>query len=267
MDKLTIAEINLLRDEAEKERATHRSILKEISSYECIWKENGLDTMPEELQLQILERNRKDEIEPLLDSYAKELYSHLRGSTMKRELSTAFQLKLYEKRATKGNLVYVLLTKCLVCLSLEKILIDSNSSHMFDPKSAEAEGYLVSTLIEKAKKYDDASLFDTIGRYYRLRRFQDSSENLFVEFISSIKTGRDSTFDAAEKLLKDYISSYDYLTESAENTLVSKCNHALIMYYLENSKKGLSYQSSVDLLLKRANKEEIELYFKRYSML
>ena len=59
MDKLTIAEINLLRDEAEKERATHRSILKEISSYECIWKENGLDTMPEELQLQILKNQAR----------------------------------------------------------------------------------------------------------------------------------------------------------------------------------------------------------------
>lgn len=268
MEKLSIEEINQLKEFAISERKKHQEIIQQISLHESRWKNKGFCNMPEELQLEILERNRNDEIKPLLESYA--LY-HSTGDRYNqdtiRELSSKFQLKLYETRNTKQDLVRYMLAHCVLCPELEKIVIDTRSPYLLDKKSVSGENYLLTSILVKAIKESDVPSFDIIRSYYQQQRFHSSVEILFVNIITSIRSGRDSVIDGAEKLLKDYINRYGNFEEDAENALIQNGCHELIMFYLENSKRGLSYDSSEEFLFKRAYKEEIELYFKRYSML
>ena len=263
MVKLSIAEINHLREKAEEERKKHHSICKEITSKEEQWLSNSSDTMTEEFQLEILNRNRTDEVMGLLESFAKQR----RKNEAKRELSPKFQLKLYSQRIQRPEQVDYMLTNCRICAELEKILIDTKGSYILDKKSEIGEHYLLSSILIPAIKEDKVQNFELIREYYARQRFCPTAEVLFVNITSTVRTGRDRTIDGAEKLLKDYIRRYGSLCETAENALIKNKEHYLIMYYLEVSPQALSFKSSEELLLERGNKEEVELYFKRYSML
>lgn len=262
MEKLSIAEIERLRNQAVAEKQKHCSILREIASQENTWLASGHNGMTEEFQLEILERNRQDEVKALLVSFARSDQEKTR-----RMLSPSFQLKLYDKRNIRFDLVQIMLQECLLCSELEKLLIDAGSPYISDKKSEIGEEYLLNQSLVKHIKDDVKTSFDVIEKYIKQHRLSPSAEELFVKTISSVRSGRDSIIDATEKLLKDYIRKYGELCENAENCLIKSNHHSLIMYYLENSKQSLSYKTSVDLLCERGNKKEVELYFRRFALL
>ncbi len=271
MEKISTEEILLLQEKADKERTIHREILQHIENTENSWKSgnNGDlqdEDVREEIQLLILKRERKDELMPLLKSYAQTRQESNSGYT-KRVLSSEFQQKLYEKRLFLVQAYCYMIENCVLSFEMEKNLIDSESNQATAKKSKQGEVYLINKTFELASKGNPLVAFDRIRAYFKVTHFSEVGELTLVKNVASIKTGRDSYIDGSINLLKDYVSIYGFLTEEAEQALVESNSHELIMLYLENSKEGLKSPQAVEKLLSRANRQEVELYFLRYSKL
>ena len=224
------------------------------------------EDVSEEIQLLILKRERKDELMPLLKSYAQTRQESNSGYT-KRVLSSEFQQKLYEKRLFLVQAYSYMIENCVLSFEMEKNLIDSESNQATAKKSKQGEVYLINKTFELASKGNALVAFDRIRAYFKVTHFSEVGELTLVKNVASIKTGRDSYIDGSINLLKDYVSIYGFLTEEAEQALVESNSHELIMLYLENSKEGLKSPQAVEKLLSRANRQEVELYFLRYSKL
>ena len=265
MEKISLEEIKSLQEKADQERKIHREIIEVIENFDKKSK-FGQYEICETLQLTILQRERKDEIMPLLKAYSKTK----QGVSLKEDIpvfSSAFQKQLYEKREILSEAYNYMLENCVLCFEIEKKLIDSNSSHVAKEKSKQGEVYLINKTFEISRRHDSSFLLDRISAYFHVSRFTEAGEIALVKNVVDVKSGRDSFIDASINLIKDYVSIYGYFCAEAEIALVESNSNELITLYLENSTFGIKDERAVEKLLERANRQEVELYFSRYSKL
>ncbi|MBQ8750637.1 MAG: hypothetical protein IJZ30_03250 [Alphaproteobacteria bacterium] len=276
-EKISVEEISLLEKRAKKERLLHQKIMLSIDRGCVLYDEKEmLHSADEKTMLEIVERSRKDEIKALLERYKNGSEPHW------LRLPSSVQMKLYQwltggkTGVTEPGLLTLMLENCRLCEELEKELIDvSFSLNQCQLRQKlnyfENEVYFIQKTLEFADTIDRIEAFNCIEQYlnkYHLSR--TTSEVCLIEKFLSLTHGRDSVIDKAESIVKKYISYVkDY---NAPNTwqglsqlaLIKSGNHNLIMHFLRTI-PNIDNFKAVKELQERANREEIEFYYQRYS--
>ena len=276
-EKISVEEINFLEENAKKERLTHRRIMRAIDRGCAIYDEQEkLHSADEKTMLEIVERSRKDEIKALLERYKNRREPHY------LRLPSSVQMKLYQwltggkTGVSEPGLLTFMLENCHLCEELEKELIDvSFSLNQCQLRQKlnyfENEVYFIQKTLEFADTIDRIEAFNCIEQYlnkYHLSR--TTSEVCLIEKFLSLTHGRDSVIDKAESIVKKYISyvkdnnAPDTWQGLSQLALIKSGNHNLIMHFLRTI-PNIDNFKAVKELQERANREEIEFYYSRYS--
>lgn len=257
--KLTPEEIQVLRADAEKERAAHRQVISNLS----------LTTMSSTLQMMTVvssyERMRESEVLLFLAKFAK--------VTLRYELSDAVKMFIYERGDEFPKAKAYMLQHNHLGYLLEKRIIDDNLSPFYKnahdkmvyPKFADSsERYLVERTLnacQRANKLSDELRFLTA--YTSDNKLCHCAETSLMDFLT-VTTVRDSVIDTLESFVLSYIGCHEDLAPDAQLRMIKSGNHKVIMYYITHSKLGID-NAVVDALLERADAEEVTAYFKRYA--
>lgn len=261
--KLTLEQIQALRSNAEKERATHAEVLSRLK----------LVTILPDLQLATLkssyERKRFDEIMALLKAYTP--------ASKQYELSSEVQVFIYEHKDLKEARNYML-QNCYPGCELAKRIIDDrlppfipvkkddpNTSYIYPKFCSDAEVYMVEETLKACQKADkltdELKFLDTYTTRYGLAAAADTA---LMDFLF-VSTGRDSVLDTLESFVMTFIGRHGSLSVAAQLRLIQSGCHNAIMHYIMYSSYGIQDAEVVDALLERANPEEVKAYFNRWG--
>ena len=263
--KLTLEQIQALRSNAEKERATHAEVLSRLK----------LVTISPDLQLATLkssyDRKRMDEIMALLRAYS--------SGNKQYELAPEVQVFIYEHKDLNRARNYMLQNNHLT-YEVEKRIFDDKltpfipvkiddedeiKEYIYPKFCNDAEVYMVEETLkacEKADKLSDELKFLDI--YTTKYPLSDSADTALMDFLF-VSTGRDSTLDTLESFVMTYIGRHDKLSTAAQLRLIQSGCKKVIMHYITNSLCGIVDPEVADALLERADAEEVTAYFYRWG--
>lgn len=244
-EKISVSEINRLREIAEKERTTHREIMKRISQH-------SVDRLSEDEQMEIAKRGNKREIEAMLKAF-----------NQNGIMSSSVQVYLYQQPIGFDAIRKIIIDESLWSFELEKVLIDKGTqfSVLNRKISSEGEIYLLQHALTESLEKDSISSLKNVDNYLSYTRLSEAGEVVLMSYLN-VMQGRDSLIDKCQRSVRDYIYKYKNLTLKAQHLLIQSGNHEAIMDYITYSTKGLELE---DELLERGNREEVEAYFKRYA--
>lgn len=267
--KLTLEQIQALRSNAEKERATHAEVLARLK----------LVTISPELQFATLkssyERKRFDEIMALLKAYTP--------ASKQYELSSEVQVFIYEHKDLSEARDYMLQNFLQnkhsgLDYDVEKRIIDDKlppfipvkvggniEGYIYPKFGKNAEVYMVKETLkacEKADKITDELKF--LDTYTMKHPLCDAADTALMDFLF-VFTGRDSKLYTLESFVMTYIGRVDRLSRDAQLRLIQSGNHNAIMHCIALSFGGIKDKKVVDALLERADAEEVTAYFKRWA--
>ncbi len=271
-EKISVEEINFLEENAKKERLTHQRIMLAIDRGCAIYDEQEkLHSADEKTMLEIIARARKSEIEALLNCYTKK--------RAPCRLPQNIQMEIYKwcKENGEKHLLDLMLEQCYLSQEVEEELILSSIS---SKKSlikqiichSQSELFFIEETLRYVEDIDNQSAFNAIEEYLAVYpfRYTETEAYLFEKF-SSFTRGRDSVIDKAENIVQKYISSYingsslySSVNARGQIALVKSGNHNLIMHLLKLIPNIDNFRALSELK-ERANREEIEFYYQRYS--
>jgi len=263
-EKVTPAEINRLREAAEKERVLHHQIMSRIYKISSvrIGKEYLSEGLPPEEQMQIIKRGNQKEIYALLVAYSQlKVCSYDEERFARAQLCEEAQLYIYDKQIGYDAIRNYMLENIRPCLALEKkmILCQKRGKYRF---SEAAELFLLEQIFSECSK----DKLDGLKSYIEKNKLHPEAENNLIKLGLFVK-GSDRIIDESRKLVAHYIMQYKQLCPKAEQSLIESGDNGLILDYIRFSKDGLKNQTAVDMLLERANRAEVVAYFKRYAEL
>lgn len=258
--KLTPEEIQALRVNAEKERAAHAEVMKNIKA----------TVMSSELQMSTLmssyKRNRQDEIKTLLETYSDKY--------KKYELADEVKLFVYEHGDEFSEIRLFMLTHNHLGFALEKRIFDDkwapfkkleDNTISYPKFCPEAEVYIVKETMKNCQKADKLSdELDFLTTYNKSHTLSVPAEVALTDFLF-VTNGRDSVLDALESFVLDYLGRHQGITEEAQVRLIQSGNHRVIMYYITHSLVPISAPKVLDALMDRADAEEVTAYFNRWA--
>ncbi len=266
-NKISVAEIEELRQTAEAERSARKKVKGNIAMLQL-----GINISTEE-QMSILLRGKHDEIHELLKAYAGETRTgggFLDFPTMSPEA----QLYIYEnwKTGPHHSLSDYLIKKVPYTDEFAKRLID-DGWHIKDHKLSESvEMYYLETMLKnedcqkKTNGYDFCTKhFEGIRKYICEKGLEFEAERyLLMNYLRA--KGKEEYVKACQDVVEEYIkhNPEGMLSPTSERVLLATNNHEMIMLYINTAKNGLREEQS---LLARANREEVIAYFKRYATL
>jgi len=262
-EKLTPEEIQVLRANAEKERAIHQDIMSKLR----------LVTMSPELQMSIwksaYERKRNDEIMSLLQTYNR--------GDRRYELAPEVKLLVYEHGNELTEAKAYLLENLYLGYEIEKRVYDDKlppfikrgegeHARLTYPKFCnDAEVYMVEETLkacQKADKLTDELKF--LLSYIETNHLSNKAEVALMGFLFA-STGRDSVLDSLESVVMTYIGHQEQVATQAEVRMIQSGCHRVIMHYITHSQFGIRSDESIEALLNRANREEVTAHFDCYA--
>lgn len=255
-EKITAAEIALLKERAEAARAEHYRRMALINDFG----KQGTSLSDDE-QIAIIKGGNIEEINSLLAVFS-------RNEAMLNEES---QLWLYSQQNKNEQAKKFMLSHNILCFALEKRLIDDDKLSYTRQLSAEAEKYLVlkvlkNCLSESSRQTAEKAL-QPLQEYVKNFAFSEKAQVEMMNFLY-VDTGRDKVIDMLENFVYSYvIEDQKRLVPEAQLLMVRSRNHRLILDYIQLSEEGLTAPEAVDELLKNADREEVEAYFMRYPNL
>jgi len=258
--KLTPEEIQELRLNAEKERATHAEVMKNIKA----------TVMSPTLQMTTLmssyNRHRKDEIEAFLKAYTQK--------DKKYELSDEVKLFIYEHGEEFSKIRLFMMTHNHLGFALEKRIFDDKWSPFkkledgmlsYPRFCPEAEVYIVKETMKnclKANKLTNELQFLTT--YTNRYALSVPAEIALTDYLFATN-GRDSVLDALASVVLGYLVQHQAMTEEALLRIIKSGNHEVIMYYITHSLKLISAPKVLEALMDRADAEEVTAYYDRWA--
>lgn len=268
-EKISPQEIAKLKEAAEKERSIHRKIMEDIKKISSV--HIGSDYFPEGLppstQMEIISRGNKTELEALLEAYANlRLPSYDKERFERANLCEEAQLAVYRMGMGYDDIRNYFLSRNRLCLAVEKEIIDKGitNSRRFSP---EGEKYLIGSVLKITHEKDCVDNLSVLEAYINEAKLSEPAEEAFVTGFLAPLNARDIVIDACGNLVKSYIVKYRNLCDAAEVALIAGGTHELIMEYILFSLNGLHSRDAVEKLLRRADREEVTAYYKRYAAL
>lgn len=264
-EKISIAEINRLMEEAEQERREHRRVMRLVQQI----KDEGWGAvsglLPKEEQLHILRRRRYPEIHAMLQAYADLHLERLRDGQLKNLCEEA-QREIFHWKdnedlnglfhyMVENNVLSPQVEKDFVLCCLPQPLCKSRFNKMqYLPETEEF-------VLRELQKEPPFARFDGLTGYIRKWRLSMDAETELMKCVG-IFADRDK-YAMVLDVAKWYIQIHRRLCLPAERELIKSGNHDLIMLYIKEAKDGLSAK---DELFERGNREEVEDFIFRYRM-
>lgn len=251
-EKISVEEILQLRKKAEAERQRHHEIMCKIKYSGC--------AISDELQEEIVHRRREDEILAMLEK--------------EPVITKSVQSYIYDEKNGLPQSKDYMLRHTVLDLSIQQKLFDEKV-YLYLPEeenkccsvkfSPAGEKYMVEQTLASCEHCNQITTELTFLNIY-IQQYQLSSlgDTALMKFLG-VYTGRDSTIDTLQRFVINYIAQYEKLSERAEFELVNSGNHRCIMFYIQRAKKLPSNSAFVTALEKRANKEEVTAFYKRYA--
>lgn len=269
-EKISIAEIQQLLQEAESERQTHRRIMRLIyenrHSVQCL----ARTLVPISYQQQIIKRRRPDEIEAMLEAYAN-LGLHSLPNTQNLNLSEDAQAEIWSwldyENAQANSLEYQLYRLCWYMLENNLLSPETEQKlvqrYAFMPRRYDKIQYLEQTevfmLQELERNMDFFTFQDLVGYLSRHRLHRDAETGLMG--LKQIK--KDGQAVSGSEVIECYLKRYKNLRMDAQRELINRGDHNLIMLYIKESEYGLDASNE---LFERGNRAEVEAFIARYRL-
>jgi len=263
-EKMTADEVQVLRENAERERNRHAWAMKLIRDVE-----KGIaPPLSRNYQLEIIERKRESEILALLEVYAENQDNRL-------VLVDDAQKFILDHGDELPNAKEYLLKNFPLCLMVEvgifradkpMFMKDGDEVKEFYPKfSQEGEEFIVKETLANCLKVDHITteLYFLTG-YIKNHELSPLAQIALMDFLTP-DTYSDRLTEELSNFVIDYIAKYKTLAFTAQLKLIRSGDHALIMYYITNSAEGIQTKEVLDALIKRGDREEITAYFNRYA--
>lgn len=264
-EKISIAEINRLMEEAEQERREHRRVMRLVQQIkdEGWGAVSGLLTKEE--QLHILRRRRYPEIHAMLQAYADLHLERFRDGQLKNLCEEA-QREIFSWKGDEdlGSLFCYMVENNVLSPQVEKDFVLCCLPHPFWGSRFNKMQYLPETevfVLRELQKKPPFACFDALTGYIRKWRLSMDAETELMKCIG-IFANRDK-YAMVLNVAKWYIQIHRCLCLPAERELIKSGNHDLIMFYIKEAKDGLSAK---DELFERGNREEVEDFIFRYRM-
>ncbi len=260
-NKISILEIEELRQKAEEERRVRRAIQAEIELARL-----G-HPITEKSQMTTLLRGQDKEIVSMLEAY-KEGNKQQHGFT----LCDSAQMYLYQNRYKSDSLRkawLVLLKNLPLCYQLEVKIVQNASYYPETKLSAKAECLLLEDRLNDKRCQESISgnsffdvHFKAIRVYFEKFDLDQTSECYLMREFLSVKSGREQFIENCRQVVSDYIRQKKRLSLDAERILIASGDHELIMQYIQTA-----VLRSEAALLERGNREEVTAYFEHYATL
>lgn len=258
-EKITSAEVVLLKQNAEKERARHAHLMYLI--------ENDPTSIKEELQMEIVSRKRLSEVMLLLEVIA-DFQEDGKSDNITREA----QLFIYNTVQLEKAKEYMI-NNITLHPDVEKRIFDDDKPIYSDenemrekyPKfSVVGERYIIQKTLEKCQIAECIRMeFGFLHEYTRTHAFSPEAEETLMDFL--FVKGNKCVIDTLENFVLNYICRYNKLAPAALIRLIESGNHKLIMYYITHSENIIDDAGVIDALIARGDKEEVTTYFMRYA--
>ena len=258
--KLTPEEIQALRLDAEKERAAHAEVKKNLKAV----------TMSSQLQMSTLlssyQRGRKDEILALLQTHAT--------GNRQYELSSEVMLFIYEHGKELPEAKEYMLQNNHLVYEVEKRIFDDKLPPFITTRKGDvlypkfclnAEVYMVEQTLQacqKANKLSNELKFLT--DYTAQHPLSTAAEFALTNFLF-VNTGRDSVIDALRAFVLGYLVQYQHIADDALLRIIKSGAHEIILYYITHSTKIIETPEVINALLERADAEEVTAYYNRWA--
>lgn len=266
-EKISIAEINRLMEEAEQERSEHRRVMRLVQQI----KDEGWGAvsglLPKEEQLHILRRRRYPEIHAMLQAYADLHLERLRDGQLKNLCEEA-QREIFSWKdnedldglfcyMVENNLLSPQVEKDFVLCCLPQPLCKSRFEKMqYLPETEEF-------VLRELQKESPFARFDALTGYIRKWRLSMEAETELMKCVGIFADRDKKAYALVLDVAKKYIQIHRRLYLPAERELINSGNHDLIMLYIKEAEDGLSAK---DELFVRGNREEVEDFIFRYRM-
>lgn len=258
--KLSPEEIQALRANAEKERAEHAEVMKNLRAV----------TMSPTLQMTTLmssyNRHRKDEIMAMLTAFA--------SGDKRYELCSEVKSFIYSHGEELSEAKSYMLQNMHLGYTLEKLIFDdkvqpfvtTNSGKLIYPKfCADAEVYMVNETLNACQKaFKLTGELHFLDTYTQEHALCNNGEEALMEFLF-VTTGLDSVLDALSGFVLTYISRHPSITPEACLRAIKSGNHEVIMQLIKLTSTLTENSLVADALLKRADEEEVTAYFNRWA--
>lgn len=249
---ISAEEIQQLRENAEKERRLHRTIMHQISTFGS--------RLNKAQQLEIVHHRCESEILALLKCNGV--------------LAEETQLFIYDDKNNLPKAKDYMLKNTTLNLAIQKKFFDDDLQLFWEEDdnicypphfSPAGEKYMVDQVVAKCEKCTRITTeLGFLNIYVRKYKLSPEAERSLMNFLS-IQSGLDSTLDKLEHFVMDYIARYRGLADMAILALIASGNHRVIMYYLKYGSIDLMGQEVRNALEKRANRDEVVVYYKRYA--
>jgi len=258
--KLSPEEIQELRCNAEKERATHAEVMKNIHAV----------TMSPQLQMTTLmssyNRHRNDEIMALLQV-------HTLGNRQ-YELATEVMKFIYDHGQELSKAKDFMLKNNHLVYEIEKRIFDDKltpfittaGGKVIYPKfSADAEVYMVKETLKACRKADKLTdELNFLDIYTQEHTLTAAGEIALMEFLLETH-GRDSVLDTLCSFVMTYIGRHQNIVQPAWLSAIKSGNHDVIMHLITQTSTLTEDCAVVEALLERADEQEVTAYYNRWS--
>lgn len=259
--KLSPEEIQALRVNAEKERATHASVMTNLSHV----------ILSPTLQMTTLmssyERHRIDEIMVLLDTYAI-------GGKKQYEMATEVMQFIYDHGDELPEVKTYMLQNNHLVYEIEKRIFDDKLAPFFKdengiityPKfSPNAEVYMVTETLKACQKANRlTNELNFLNFYISKHELSSLAEVALTEFLFA-SHGRDSVLDSLQTFILGYLDHYGNVCRAAQLRIIQSGNHDVILYYIRHAQPLINAQEVIDALMERADEEEVVAYYNRWA--
>ena len=266
-EKISIAEINRLMEEAEQERSEHRRVMRLVQQI----KDEGWGAvsglLSKEEQLHILRRRRFPEIHAMLQAYADLHLERFRDGQLKN-LSEETQREIFSWKdnedldglfcyMVENNLLSPQVEKDFVLCCLPQPLCKSRFEKMqYLPETEEF-------VLRELQKEPPFARFDALEEYTKKWRLSMDAETELMKCVGIFADRDKKAYALVFDVAKKYIQIHRRLYLPAERELIKSGNHDLIMLYIKEAEDELSAK---DELFERGNREEVESFIFRYRM-
>lgn len=266
-EKISIAEINRLMEEAEQERREHRRVMRLVQQI----KDEGWGAvsglLPKEEQLHILRRRRYSEIYAMLQAYADLHLERLRDGQLKNLCEEA-QREIFRWKDDKDldGLFCYMVENNVLSPQVEKDFVLCCLPHPFWGSRFNKMQYLPETeefVLRELQKEPPFARFDALEEYTKKWRLSMEAETELMKCVGIFADRDKKAYALVLDVAKKYIQIHRRLYLPAERELIKSGNHDLIMFYIKEAKDGLSAK---DELFERGNREEVEDFIFRYRM-
>ena len=266
-EKISIAEINRLMEEAEQERSEHRRVMRLVQQI----KDEGWGAvsglLSKEEQLHILRRRRFPEIHAMLQAYADLHLERFRDGQLKN-LSEETQREIFSWKDNRdfNDLFCYMVENNLLSPQVEKDFVLCCLPQPLCRSRFKKMQYLPETevfVLRELQKKPPFACFNTLEEYTKKWRLSMDAETELMKCVGIFADRDKKAYALVLDVAKWYIKIHRRLYLPAERELIKSGNHDLIMLYIKEAEDGLSAK---DELFERGNREEVEDFIFRYRM-